>query len=123
MPPITTGFAAATFQKYLDTVSGGCVVAERSFIVDRIKLVCKKCEATRTLPGNTAAYVKEGLLDWGLQQWVKEHAHKEPTGLPTRTPPKFKYVPKLPSVGPITPPGGTESKPKPPLKTEGRKIR
>jgi len=230
--------ARKVFEAYLETSSGGNVEAEFSFFVDRIKLRCRKCQATKTYDGSFPAYVNEGTLDWGLQQWVKEHAHKEPfnyndwpiinaaknismthigtlpndewqallkivdsgltngqiicggaslrtalllhkaclrvgldpagsfaqhvedcaykamadtqkkveqyakpraveddalptnwnhlpkkKGLPTAASvPKFKDVPKLPSVGPITPLGGPEGKPKP-LKTTGRKIR
>jgi hypothetical protein len=85
--------------QYLNTATDGNVFAEFSVLINRWRLVCRKCQVTRTY-GNEydleTSYEKEGVLDADIQNFAKEHRHafKDPrvTPAPALTPRQEKVA-------------------------------
>ena len=59
--------------QWLDTATNGRVSCVKSSLVNRLHFVCRTCYYSLTT--NTDAVKNDGTVDYGLQEFVKIHAH------------------------------------------------
>lgn len=76
--------------QWLETATKGKVIVTFAFLTDRMQLHCKECHSELTVPRP-----KDSTdIDYGVQEFVKLHAHKVPT-----SDPMLSYM-KPPGFGP-----------------------
>jgi hypothetical protein len=66
-------FETSYINQWLLTATKGKVTAETSWFQDRLKFSCHDCGLTLTT--STDAVKADGTVDYGLQEFVKLHAH------------------------------------------------
>lgn len=69
---VASGNSHTYITQWLETATGGNVKVEFALIADRVRFKCLKCGLTHTAP----AIKDSTCIDFGIQEFVKLHAHK-----------------------------------------------
>jgi hypothetical protein len=60
--------------QWLSTATGKNVICQKAMLQDRLMFTCARCD--QSLTTTTSVVKTDGTVDYGLQEFVKIHAHK-----------------------------------------------